>query len=404
MSDPSSLFLPLSPRAGDMRILTVNTGSSSLKSGLYEMRQREDVLLAAEAAEIGRTQSRWRLADGRGNALADETVSLPDHQAALRRLFAALDERGATPDAIGHRVVHGGLDHRQPEVLTSDVIEALARLVPNAPDHLPQALDAIRRCGEHYSRIPQVVCFDTAFHRDMPWQAQRYPLPARLTQTGIVRYGFHGLSCESIMEELRRVAPAEAGRRVIIAHLGNGASLTAVSGGRSLETTMGFSPAGGLIMGTRSGDLDPGVLVYLLQHGMTPAALAELVNKESGLIGISGTTGDMRELLEREAADPSAAEAIELFCYQARKFLGSLAAVLDGLDVLVFTGGIGEHAASIRGRICAGLEFLGLRLDDGRNARGAAVISADDSPVAVRMMKSDEDLMIARHTARILAL
>lgn len=237
----------------------------------------------------------------------------------------------------------------------------------------------------------------------MPRIAQIYPLPRRFADEGVVRYGFHGLSYEYIIQELRAVAPEEAEGRVLIAHLGNGASMAAVRGGIGFDTTMGFTPAGGLMMGTRPGDLDPGVLLYLLaERGMTPAAVNELVNRQAGLLGVSGTGADMRDLLERESTDRYAAEAVALFCYQAKKYLGALAAALGGLDTLVFTGGIGEHAASVRLRICEGLDFLGIRLDPRRNEARAAVISREGSWATVRVMQTDEDLMIARHTRELI--
>jgi len=396
-------YLLASDRPDGLRVLTVNTGSSSLKAALYLMGQEEKALFSAQAERIGGAGSRFRAVDEDGRILADDQTALPDHGAALQALFTTLGRQDLAPEAIGHRVVHGGAAHREPAPITPDLVAALEELVPIDPDHLPQAIQAIRAVGRAFPALPQIACFDTAFHRRMPLRAQRYALPRRLAEIGVVRYGFHGLSYEYIIGELRRLAPAEAAGRVIIAHLGNGASMVALRGGASLDTTMGFTPAGGLVMGTRSGDLDPGVLLYLLQEqGMTPAALNTMVNQQAGLVGVSGTTGDMRDLLEREAADPHAAEAIGLFCYQARKFLGALAAALGGLDTLVFTAGIGEHAAPVRARICESLEFLGVRLDDGRNAAHAPVISRDGSPVTVRVMKTDEDLMIARHARRMI--
>jgi acetate kinase len=320
------------------------------------------------------------------------------------------DDQGL--DAVGHRVVHGGSHYSQPRVITPQLVATLRELVPLAPDHLPQAIDAIEAVGHAYPALPQVACFDTAFHRHMPKTAQMYALPRQLWDTGVVRYGFHGLSCESIMHQLRavdRTVPvAQRGEaadgRVIVAHLGNGASLTAVHHGASVETTMGFSPTGGLVMGTRAGDLDPGVLLYLLEEqGLTPSVLNTLVNKQAGLLGVSGISADMHDLLARESTEPHAAEAIELFCYQARKFVGALAASLGGLDTLIFTAGIGEHAATVRQRICTGLAFLGIQVDPRRNEAHAPVISPDDSPVTVRVMKTDEDLMIARHTGDLMA-
>jgi acetate kinase len=270
------------------------------------------------------------------------------------------------------------------------------------PDHLPQAIAAIRAVQRAYPLLPQVACFDTAFHRRMPRVAQIFALPRRFADDGVLRYGFHGLSYESIMQQLRALDGVAANGRVVIAHLGNGASMAAVRGGRGIDTTMGLTPTGGLVMGTRSGDLDPGVLLSLLQRErMVPTALNALVNRQAGLLGVSGISADMRDLLARQATDPAAAEAIELFCYQARKFLGALAAALGGLDTLVFTAGIGEHAAPIRERICAGLEFLGIRLDPERNRAHAPIISAEGSLVTVRVMTTDEDRMIARHTVQV---
>ncbi len=269
---------------------------------------------------------------------------------------------------------------------------------------MPQALDAIRTVGEAYPHLPQVACFDTAFHRHMPPVARRYALPRAYADAGVIRYGFHGLSYEYIMQALGAADRAAADGRVIVAHLGNGASMAAVRGGIGIETTMGFTPTGGLVMGTRSGDLDPSVVLYLLRaRGLAPDDASALLNKESGMRGVSGTSGDMRDLLEKKSTDPRAAEAVDLFCYQAKKSLGALAAALGGVETLVFTGGIGEHAAPVRERICANLDFLGIRLDPARNAAHAPIISPDDAPVTVRVMPTDEDLMIARHTAHLLA-
>jgi len=277
------------------------------------------------------------------------------------------------------------------------------RLIPLDPDHLPQALAAVAAVGRAFPALPQVACFDTAFHARMPRVAQTYALPRALEAEGVRRYGFHGLSYEYIMARLREIDPEAARGRVVIAHLGNGASMAAVRAGESVETTMGFTPTGGLVMGTRTGDLDPGVLLYLLQErGLDAAALSDLVNHEAGLLGVSGSSGDMQDLLAREATDERAAEAITLFCYQARKFLAAMAAALGGLDTLVFTGGIGEHAPAIRARLCNGLAFLGIALDGSRNAAGDAVISAAGSAVTIRVVPTDEEVMIARHVTQVL--
>jgi acetate kinase len=376
--------------AGRLRILTINAGSSSLKAALYDMDRTERLILAGQVERIGQSGSHMRIVDGGGVTLLDRTADLDSHEA------AAL--------AVGHRLVHGGRAHRGPHRLTADVLADLQELAPIDPDRLPQALAVIQVTTTAYPAIPQVACFDTAFHKSMPRVAQMYPLPPALAEAGVIRYGFHGLSCEFIVQALQAIDARAAQGRIIIAHLGNGASLTAVRKGVSVDTTMGFTPTGGIMMGTRSGDLDPGVLVHLLEaQGKTPEALNRLVNHEAGLLGVSGLSGDMRDLLGKEANDPRAADAIALFCYLARKSVGALAAVLGGLDTLIFTAGIGEHAAPVRERICQGLGFLGLELDPERNARHAPTISREGTGVVVRVMKTDEDLMIARHVDHLLS-
>ncbi|MDQ2785846.1 MAG: acetate/propionate family kinase [Chloroflexota bacterium] len=387
-------------------VLTINTGSSSLKAALYQNAPAERRKLAIQAERIGTARGRVRIADANGATLLDEERDLTGQDTALHALLSWLhDHRSDHPfDAVGHRVVHGGMHYREPQRVTPALLTALQQLTLIDPDHLPQALSAIRTVGEAHPDLPQVACFDTAFHRHMPPVAQRYALPHTYGDAGIIRYGFHGLSYEYIMQALRAEDRGSADRRVIIAHLGNGASMVAVRGGMSIDTTMGFTPTGGLVMGTRVGDLDPSVPLYLLRsRSMTSDEVVTLLTKEAGMRGVSGTSGDMRDLLEKESSDPRAAEAVALFCYQAKKFVGALAAALGGLDTLIFTGGIGEHAAPVRKRICADLEFFGIQLDPKRNAADAPVISADDGAVTVRVMPTDEDLMIARHTYRLLA-
>lgn len=384
------------------RILTINTGSSSLKVALYEVGSGEAQILSGEVTRIGVAAGRLRLTDAHGTTLVDREGALSDHGAALEAVLTWLRHHrpDLNLDALGHRVVHGGIHYREPQRVTPELIAVLQGLVPIAPDHLPQAIQVAVRA---YPDLPQVACFDTAFHRGMPRIAQIYPLPRHLADEGVLRYGFHGLSYEYIIQELRSVSPEDAEGRVIIAHLGNGASMAAVRGGIGVDTTMGFTPAGGLMMGTRSGDLDPGVLLYLLADPeMTPPALNELVNRQAGLLGVPGIGADMRDLLEKESADGHAVQAVALFCYEARKYLDSLAAALGGLDTLIFTGGIGEHAASIHWRVCEGLEFLGIQLDPTRNEGHAPVISEEGAPVMVRVMQTDEDLIIARHTLEVM--
>jgi acetate kinase len=386
------------------RLLTINAGSSSLKATLYRVGAVETPELVAEAQRIGLPGSRLCLTHARSKTLHHEQVRLPNHAAAVGALLDYLRNQRLDQDlsAIGHRIVQGGDRYAEPLLISAEVVSALRQLVQIDPDHMPQALGAIEAASRAYPALPQVACFDTAFHSRMPRVARLFALPRHLADNGVLRYGFHGLSYEYVMGELRRLYPEAAASRLIIAHLGNGASMAAVCNGIGVDTTMGFTPAGGLMMGTRPGDLDPGVLLHLIQkEKMTPDALNDLVNRRSGLMGLSETTSDMRDLLGREADDSRAAEAVALFCYQAKKFLGALTTALGGLDTLIFTGGIGEHAATVRWRICDGLEFLGLRLDRSRNAKHAAVVSGEDSPVTVRVIPTDENLMIAHHTRRL---
>lgn len=366
-----------------MRVLTINAGSSSVKLALFAV-DADETRIASAAAE--------RVADHTG-ALRTE----------LARMQASLD--ASPPDAVAHRIVHGGPRYQDPVRITDDVRDDLRALTSIDPDHMPQSLAAIGAIGEIYPAVPQVACFDTAFHHTLPRVAQMYALPRRFWDTGVRRYGFHGLSCEYILRALTQIDSRAAAGRVIVAHLGSGASLTAVQHGRSIETTMGFSPTGGVVMGTRTGDLDPGVLVHASQAGALDAdALSRLVNHDAGLLGVSQTSQDMRDLLEREAVDPRAADAIALFCYSVKKAIGSLVAVLGGLDTLVFTAGIGERAAAIRQRICNGLDTaFGVDVDHTRNEQGAGVISPDGAVVTVRVMATDEDRMLARHAADVLA-
>jgi acetate kinase len=393
---------------GARRLLTINTGSSSLKAAMYRLREdtTEPPEIRAEASRIGGRGGGLRLADARGETLDERQDDLPNHIAALEALLSRLPDRGLDRDdlaAVGHRIVHGGDRHREPQRVAPELVADLRALVPIDPNHLPQAIAAIEAVGRAYPAVPQVACFDTAFHSRMPRVARLYALPSRLAEEGIIRYGFHGLSYEYVMEELRRLDREAAAGRVVLAHLGNGASMAAVRCGIGVDTTMGFTPTGGLMMGTRSGDLDPSVPLFLLEErGMSWTEVSDLLNNQSGLLGVSGTSADMRDLLDREPTDGHAAEAVALFCYQAKKFLGALAASLGGLDALVFTGGIGEHSATVRERVCEGLGFLGIRLDPDLNAAHAPVISSDAAAVTVRVVSTDEDLMVARHTRRII--
>ncbi|MEJ2685006.1 MAG: acetate/propionate family kinase [Candidatus Sulfobium sp.] len=387
-------------------ILTVNSGSSSVKLALYRMGPSEDRLLSAHMDRIGLRDGSFHISYGSGNTLVDERVDLPDHDAALKILFEWLGAREEVRglEAVGHRIVHGGTSYAEPHRIGPDLMSSLRELVPLAPDHLPHEIKAIDAVGRFFPSLKQVACFDTSFHRTMPRVAQLIPLPRHIVDRGVLRYGFHGLSYEYIMRALREEVGEEAAKgRVIVAHLGNGASMAAVKDGRGIDTTMGFTPAGGLMMSNRSGDLDPGVLIYLLNElGYEPSALNDLINRQAGLAGLSGSSPDMKDLLERESTDGNAADAVGLFCYQARKFLGALSAVLGGLDTLVFTAGIGENSPQVRRRICEDMGYLGIELDEERNDAGEAVISGKGAPVTVRVMKTNEELMIARHTRDVI--
>lgn len=379
-------------------VLTINTGSSSLKVALYDCDREISRTLTGQIDRIGQRDGYQRINGLGGTLISEQNGYFSDYQVALNSILAGLREvrKDLVVDAVGHRVVHGGPAYHEPELINPTLIGSLERLVPLASQHLPQAIAAIHTTLDLFPDRPQLACFDTSFHRTMPAVAQAYPLPARYREEGVIRYGFHGLSYEYIVGKLRQIAPDESQGRVLIAHLGNGASLAAVRQGKSVDTTMGFTPTGGLMMGTRTGDLDPGVLAYLLSHrGLSPEDLTTLINRQSGLVGVSEISSDMRHLLDSARTDCRAADAVELFCYLARKQIGAMVAAMEGLDTLVFTGGIGEHSATVRWQICAGLGFLGVRLDPHANQAHAPIISTVTGPVKVRVINTDEELVIA---------
>jgi acetate kinase len=394
-------------RSRQKRILTINTGSSSLKLALYEMGdQKEEALLALEINRIGAQTGSLQVVDGQGKHSANLQSPFPTQADALGAGFEWLRKHRLDEgiDAVGHRIVSGGALHSEPQMITPELFSSLRGLVPVDPDHMPQAISAIEAVSQTYPELPQVACFDSAFHRTMPRVAQQLGVPARYFDQGILRYGFHGISYEYIMWELRKFDPLLAQKRIVIAHLGHGASMAAIKGGKSLDTSMAFTPASGLVMGTRSGDLDPGILIYLLrQQGATVESVNRMLNQQSGLLGVSGLSGDMKDLLDQESVNPRAAQAIALFCYCARKYIAAYAGVLGGLDLVIFTGGIGENAAPVRGRICRDLEFLGIEIDANRNLTNGPMISRDGCRVQVRVMKTNENLMIARHAAGLLS-
>jgi acetate kinase len=392
--------------SGFLRLLTINSGSSSLKFSLYHSGKFLRLELAGILERIGLSGGLFLVKDAHDRPLNRQRLHLPDHETALKKLLAWLQSYapGTHLDAVGHRIVHGGNVYRCPHRVTPALLKTLQELVPLAPEHLPHEIKAIKVLAGFYPGLKQVACFDTSFHMSMLKVARAYALPRQFSRQGVRRYGFHGLSYEYILQELA----AETGKRVsrgriIIAHLGNGASLAAVHKGRCVETTMGFTPAGGLVMGTRTGDLDPGVILFLLEEkGMSVSAVRTLVNHGAGLLAVSGLSSSMKDLLAAQDENPRAAEAISLFCYQAKKFLAALAGAMGGLDTLVFTGGIGENASFVRGQICSRLEFLGIFLDQRRNEDNAPIISRKKSPVTVRVMKTNEELMVARHTSKLL--
>ncbi len=378
------------------RILSIDLGSSSFKFAVFEVGAvDEQRILEGGIDRLAAPNATLSIRDVR-DARARELHKPLDGASPVGAVLAALHDLRVQIDAVGHRLVYGGLAHEAPARVTPELLTELTALTPFDPLHMPAALAAIREIETSLPRLPQVVCFDTAFHRRMPAVAQRLPLPRQLWTEGVRRYGFHGLSYESVVRGLG----AEATRgRMLVAHLGNGASLAAIRDGRSVDTTMGFTALGGLMMGTRPGDLDPGILLYLLrERGYTLRDLNDLVTDRSGLLGVSHISADMRTLLARRADNEAAAQAIELFVYQAKKYIGALATVLGGLDTLVFTGGIGERAAPVRWEIAQGLAHLGVKLDPARNAAGAAIISADGAGVVVRVIVAQENLMVARHT------
>jgi acetate kinase len=387
-------------------ILTINGGSSSIRFAVFEAGATPTRRLSGKIDRIGLSGTTLTSDGAAGKPGTSQRLAAADHRTAAGILFDWLEAQPvfASVTAVGHRVVHG-MKHSAPERVTPKLLAELRRITPYAPDHLPREIGLIEAFRRRHPRLPQVACFDTAFHRTMPGVARRLPIPRRYAAKGVERYGFHGLSYSYVTEELGRLDPAAASGRVILAHLGNGASLAAVYQGKSIDTSMGFTPTSGLVMSTRTGDVDPGLVYYLARtEGMTAAQFQKLVNHESGLLGISNTSSDMRDLLRREGSDVRAAEAVALFCYQAKKWIGSFAAVLGGLDTLVFTGGIGENAPLIRERICDGLGFVGVELNQRRNANGAAVISMHAARVQVRVIHTDEELMIARSVSRILNL
>jgi len=389
-------------------VLAVNSGSSSIKVTLFRAGGPLERLVDGGVERIGQPGASLEM---KGPAPGD-TLRRPlleaTHAAAIAALLDWVAERcdGQGLAAVGHRVVHGGPDHSDPVRIDARVLGDLQQLSTFDPEHLPEEILLVWAFQRRFGRIPQVACFDTAFHRDLPRVARLLPIPRRYEARGVHRYGFHGLSYSFLLEDLSRRMGAETAQgRVILAHLGSGASLAALHHGRSIDTSMGFTPAAGMPMGTRSGDLDPGLLCYLARtEGMTTGQFTDMIHFKSGLLGVSETSSDMRDLLAAEDHDPRAAEAVALFCYQARKWIGAFTACLGGLDTLVFSGGIGEKAPVIRERICADLGFLGIGLDPELNLASAPVISTDSAKVLVCVIPTDEERVVARMTCKVLGM
>lgn len=389
-------------------ILAINGGSSSIKFALFEAGGSLRRVLEGAMTRIGLSETTLRV---KGDDQADNfsrSVRAPDHTAAVAVLMDWIEERLGRDAlaAVGHRVVHGGPKYSRPLRIVAELVEELHRLSPLDPEHLPAEILLIEVFERRFPDLPQMACFDTAFHHDLPRVARLLPIPRRYETQGVRRYGFHGLSYAFLMEELARLAgTAVAPGRIILAHLGNGASLAAVRDGKPMDTSMGFTPTAGIPMSTRSGDLDPGLAWHLARtEQMSAEQFHEMVNSQSGLLGVSETSSDMRDLLDREPQDVRAAEAVALFCYQVKKWIGAFAAALGGLDTLVFAGGIGENAPTVRSRVCEGLGFLGIELDDKCNAGNEGVISSETSRIAVRVIPTDEEWMIAIAVCRVLGL
>jgi acetate kinase len=397
----------LDTRRESYSLLTINGGSSSIRFALFDGGEPLRRLLDGKVDRVGLSGTNLTFKDATGQLQNSRTIDSSDRHSAVGFLLDWLEKQQAfaSVKAVGHRVVHG-MTHSEPERVTSELLDELHRITPYDPDHLPLEIELIEAFRQRHPGLPQVACFDTAFHRNMPRVASLLPIPRRYEAAGVRHYGFHGLSYEFLMEELASLGdPAATKGRVILAHLGNGASLAAVRDGNSIDTSMGFTPTSGLVMSSRSGDLDPGLVSYLARtEQMSAAQFQEMVNHGSGLLGVSEISSDLRDLLARESGDVRAAEAVALFCYQAKKWIGSFAAALGGLDTLVFAGGIGENAPLVRERICDQLGFLGIKLDEGRNAKNASLISTDGGLVAVRVIRTDEEIMIARSVVRVLGV
>jgi len=385
----------------DLFILTINGGSSSIKFALFKAYEGLQQILSGTITNIGSKDIAFTIKEGNCNNSVKQKINASDFHSAIIFLIEWLEKQEWFEHikAIGHRVVHG-MKHTEPEVISDALIKELKSISNYDPDHLPAEIEIIQIIKQKHPDLLQVACFDTAFHTTIPAVAKTFAIPKKYYDEGVQRYGFHGISYSYLMQELNKKNEAEATGKIILAHLGSGASLAAVKDGKCLDTSMGFTPAGGIVMSTRSGDLDPGVACYLMQQGMDAKGFNDLINHQSGLLGISGFSADMQELLQQEKEN--AALAIDIFCYQIKKFIGAYTAVLGGLDTLVFSGGIGEHSPEIRSEICDGIEFLGIELCEIKNMNNEVIISKETSRVKVYVIPTNEELMIAEFISDIL--
>ena len=392
----------------EKNILVLNGGSSSIKFAVFAVEPSLRLTIKGQIERIGTSDGVFSTQQGEHQAPIKRQVRAVDYSTAVELLIAWINEKNMDGAliAVGHRIVHGGPHFHAPRLLTPALTAELEQLSPLDQLHMPGEIALAHALQQRFPKVSQIACFDTAFHHHLPRVAQLLPIPREHSARGVRRYGFHGLSYEFLMSELMRIdGAAAADGRIIMAHLGNGASLAAVSGGKPVDTSMGFTPTAGVMMGTRSGDLDPGLVEYLARTAsMDAKAFDAMVNFRSGLLGVSETSADMRDLLKIETEDPRAADAVALFCYQIKKYIGAYAAALGGLNTLVFAGGIGEKAPLVRSRICAGLGFLGIELDPQKNEQDAEVISVDGGRVKVRVIRTNEELAIVRSVCRVLGI
>jgi acetate kinase len=388
------------------QILAINGGSSSIKFTLYGLNETLQPILSGSLIRIGLPDATFSVKSFTGGPENHGAIKAGNIQEAVSYLLNWFNGNHSVENitAVGHRIVHG-MNHKEAVTVSTSLLNQLMQNIAFDPDHLPIEIELMKAFALKHPVLPQVACFDTSFHRNMPDYAKRLPIPGRFDEAGIQRYGFHGISYSYLLEKLAEEKSVSINSRIIMAHLGSGASMVAVKNGQSIDTSMGFTPAGGFPMSTRSGDLDPGVIYYMMKkESMTAEQLNDVINRQSGLLGISETSPDMKDLLKIEKSDKRAADAVNIFCYQIKKWIGSFAAALGGLDIVVFSGGIGENAPVVRSRICEGLGFLGIELDEKENEKSEKIISAKKNAVVIYVIPTNEEWMIAKTVCRVLAI